>query len=182
MDDRRRAFVACSVRPMSVCGRFFLLEERRISVFQHRQSSRNFSHYRPAHVLLAPLAHDHVNVFPTIESYLAPFHQLFDLVPRDGLIVAATSGELSERFLAETKRDVVTFGLTRGDWRAENIEYGAVSQFTLTERGREIARVTTTQLGAHNIENMVGIGVFVLTRGLVSVEQYTAAMGSFRVA
>ena len=59
-------------------------------------------------------------------------------------------------------------------------QYGAVSQFTLTERGREIARVTTTQLGAHNIENMVGIGVFVLTRGLASVEQYTAAMGSFR--
>jgi UDP-N-acetylmuramate: L-alanyl-gamma-D-glutamyl-meso-diaminopimelate ligase len=129
--------------------------------------------------LLAPLAHDHVNVFPTIESYLKPFHQLFDLVPRGGLIVAATSGELSERFLSETKRDVVTFGLTRGDWRAENIEYRAISQFTLTERGREVARVKTTQLGAHNIENMVGIGAFVLTRGLVSVEQYAAAMASF---
>jgi UDP-N-acetylmuramate: L-alanyl-gamma-D-glutamyl-meso-diaminopimelate ligase len=128
----------------------------------------------------APLAHDHVNVFPTIESYLAPFHQLFDLVPRDGPIVAATSGDLSERFLAETKRDVVTFGLTRGDWRGENIEYGPVSRFTLTERGREIARVKTTQLGAHNIENMVGIGAFVLTQGLASVEQYTTAMASCR--
>jgi UDP-N-acetylmuramate: L-alanyl-gamma-D-glutamyl-meso-diaminopimelate ligase len=95
-------------------------------------------------------------------------------------IFSANSGELSERFLAEAKRDVVTFGLTRCDLRAENIEYGAVSQFTLTERGREIARVKTTQLGAHNIENMVGIGAFVLTRGLASVEQYTAAMGSFR--
>jgi UDP-N-acetylmuramate: L-alanyl-gamma-D-glutamyl-meso-diaminopimelate ligase len=130
--------------------------------------------------VVGALAHDHVNVFPTIESYLAPFHHLFDLVPRDGLIVAATSGDLSVRFLAEAKRDVVTFGLTRGDWRAENIEYGAVSQFTLTERGREIARVKTTQLGAHNIENMVGIGSFVLTRGLASVEQYAAAMASFR--
>jgi UDP-N-acetylmuramate: L-alanyl-gamma-D-glutamyl-meso-diaminopimelate ligase len=74
----------------------------------------------------------------------------------------------------------VTFGLTSGDWRAENIEYGAVSQFTLTERGREIASVETTQLGSHNIENMVGIGAFVLTRGLASVDQYTAAMASFR--
>ena len=48
-----------------------------------------FLHYRPAHVSLTPLSHDHVNVFPTVETYLAPFHQLFDLVPRDGLIVAA---------------------------------------------------------------------------------------------
>ncbi len=52
--------------------------------------------------------------------------------------------------------------------------------FTLTERGREVARVKTSQLGAHNIENMVGIGAFVLTRGLVSVEQYISAMASFR--
>ena len=74
----------------------------------------------------------------------------------------------------------MTFGLTQGDWRADKIEYGAVSEFTLTERGREIAQVKTSQLGGHNIENMVGIGAFVLTRGLVSVEQYTAAMASFR--
>jgi UDP-N-acetylmuramate: L-alanyl-gamma-D-glutamyl-meso-diaminopimelate ligase len=40
--------------------------------------------------------------------------------------------------------------------------------------------VKTAQLGAHNIENMVGIGAFVLSRGLVSVEQYAAAMASFR--
>jgi UDP-N-acetylmuramate-alanine ligase len=92
-------------------GRFFLLEGDEYPSSNTDNQSK-FLHYRPAHVLLAPLAHDHVNVFPTIESYLAPFHQLFDLVARDGLIVAATSGELSERFLAEAKRDVVTFGLS----------------------------------------------------------------------
>ncbi len=160
-------------------GQLFLLEGDEYPSSNTDNRSK-FLHYRPAHLLLTPLAHDHVNVFPTIDSYLAPFHQLFDLVPPDGLIVAATSGDLSERFLAETKRHVVTFGLIKGDWRAENIEYGAVSQFTLSERGREVARVKTTQLGAHNIENMVGIGAFVLTRGLVSVERYTAAMASFR--
>ena len=159
-------------------GELFLLEGDEYPSSNTDNQSK-FLHYRPAHVLLTPLSHDHVNVFPTVESYLAPFDQLFDLVPRDGLIVAATSGELSERFLADVKRDVVTFGLARGDWRAEAIEYGEVSHFTLTERGREIARVETTQLGVHNIENMVGIGAFVLTRGLASVEQYTAAMASF---
>ena len=160
-------------------GRLFLLEGDEYPSSNTDDRSK-FLHYRPAHVLLTPLAHDHVNVFPTVESYLAPFHQLFDLVPQGGLIVAATSGELSDRFLAGVKRDVVTFGLTSGDWRAEAIEYGAVSQFTLTERGRAVARVSTTQLGAHNIENMVGVGAFVLTRGLASVEQYTEAMASFR--
>jgi len=160
-------------------GRLFLLEGDEYPSSNTDNRSK-FLHYRPAHVLLTPLAHDHVNVFPTVESYLAPFHQLFHLVPRDGLIVAATSGDLSERFLDDEKREVVTFGLEKGDWRADNIEYGAVSEFTLAERGREVARVRTTQLGAHNIENMVGVGAFVLSRGLVSVEQYAAAMASFR--
>ena len=160
-------------------GRLFLLEGDEYPSSNTDNRSK-FLHYRPAHVLLTPLAHDHVNVFPTIDSYLAPFHQLFDLVPRDGLIVAATSGELSERFLAEFKRDVVTFGLASGDWQAKDIEYGEVSQFTLIERGREVARVKTNQLGAHNIENMVGVGAFVLTSGLASVQQYAAAMASFR--
>ena len=121
-------------------GTLFLLEGDEYPSSNTDNRSK-FLHYHPAHLLLAPLAHDHVNVFPTVDSYLAPFHQLFDLVPRDGLIVAATSGELSERFLAEAKRDVITFGITSGDWRAEKIEYGAVSQFTLTEQGREVARV-----------------------------------------
>jgi UDP-N-acetylmuramate: L-alanyl-gamma-D-glutamyl-meso-diaminopimelate ligase len=160
-------------------GRQFLLEGDEYPSSNTDNRSK-FLHYRPAHVLLTPLSHDHVNVFPTVESYLTPFHELFDLAPRDGLIVAAASGELSARFLAAVKRDVVTFGLTGGDWRAENIEYGEVSRFTLTEHGREVARVKTTQLGAHNIENMVGIGAFVLSRGLASVDQYAAAMATFR--
>ena len=80
-------------------GRLFLLEGDEYPSSNTDNQSK-FLHYGPAHVLLAPLAHDHVNVFPTIDPYLASFHQLFDLVPRDGLIVAATSGELSERFWA----------------------------------------------------------------------------------
>ena len=139
-----------------------------------------FLHYHPSHVLLTPLAHDHVNVFPTVADYLAPFHRLLAMVPADGIVVAATSGELSRNFLASVSRPVTTFGVETGDWRAERIEWGERSRFTLTHAGREIARVETGQLGLHNIENMVGVGAFVLTRGLVTVEQYVDGMGSFR--
>ncbi len=139
-----------------------------------------FLHYSPAHVLLTPLAHDHVNVFPTVAEYLAPFGQLLAMVPGDGLIVASTSGPLSQSFLATIKREVITFGIGSGDWRAEAIEWGERSRFTLTHGGRAVVRVETGQLGLHNIENMVGVGAFVLARGLVTPEQYADAMASFR--
>ncbi len=160
-------------------GRAFLLEGDEYPSSNTDNSSK-FLHYHPDHVLLTPLAHDHVNVFPTIEDYLAPFHQLIDLVPVDGIVVAAMSGELSAPFLGALKRPIVTFGIGIGDWRAENIRYGERSTFDLTHQGRLVTRVETGQLGAHNIENMVGVGAFVLTRGMVSAARYAESMGSFR--
>ena len=138
-----------------------------------------FLHYHPAHLILTPLAHDHVNVFPTVESYLAPFHQLMDLTAPEGLVLAAVSGELSRRFLEDTKRPVTTFGVDQGEWQARDIRLGERSRFTLTHKGAAVVEVETGQLGLHNIENMVGVGAFVLTRQLVSAADYARAMGSF---
>jgi UDP-N-acetylmuramate: L-alanyl-gamma-D-glutamyl-meso-diaminopimelate ligase len=139
-----------------------------------------FLHYHPSHVLLTPLAHDHVNVFPTVPEYLAPFHQLIGMVPENGVIVASTGGELSAEFLVRQARPIVTYGIAKGEWQAENIRWGERTRFTLAHRGRTVVEVETGQLGLHNIENMVGIGAFVLTRGLVSAEAYAKSMASFR--
>jgi len=159
-------------------GELFLLEGVEYPSSNTDDRSK-FLHYHPAHLILTPLAHDHVNVFPTVESYLAPFHELMDLSDPDGLVLAALSGELSRRFLEETKRPVTTFGVDQGEWQAGNIRLGERSRFTLTHKGAPVVEVETGQLGLHNIENMVGVGAFVLTRGLVSAAVYARAMGSF---
>lgn len=139
-----------------------------------------FLHYSPAHLLLTPLAHDHVNVFPTVESYLAPFSQLVDLVPSQGFVLAATSGELSARFLASLKRPVITYGVSEGEWQARDIVWGERTQFTIVRDGRDVVRCETSQLGLHNIENMLGVAALTLTLGLVSPEGFGAAMASFK--
>lgn len=139
-----------------------------------------FLHYKPAHLLLTPLAHDHVNVFPTVESYLAPFSQLVDLVPEKGLVLASTSGELSGRFLSSVKRPVITYGIENGDWQVRDIVWGERTQFTIVRDGREVIRCETGQLGLHNIENMLGVAALSLTLGLVSPEGFARAMASFK--
>ena len=139
-----------------------------------------FLHYKPAHLLLTPLAHDHVNVFPTVESYLAPFSQLVDLVPEKGLVLASTSGDLSGRFLASVKRPVITYGIENGDWQVRDIVWGERTQFTIVRDGRDVVRCETGQLGLHNIENMLGVAALSLTLGLVSPEGFARAMASFK--
>ncbi len=160
-------------------GRHFLLEGDEYPSSNSDDRSK-FLHYHPDHLLITPLAHDHVNVFPTVNDYLAPFSQLVAGMPADGLVVASTGGELSEQFLRSLTRSYVTYGISDGEWQVRDIEWGERSQFTIVHGGREIARLETGQLGIHNIENMLGVGAFLLSLGLIGADQLAAAMASFK--
>lgn len=160
-------------------GRLFLLEGDEYPSSNSDDRSK-FLHYHPSHVLLTPLAHDHVNVFPTVEDYLAPFLQLAEMLAPDALLMASTGGELSQRFLTGLGRRVVTYGIGDGDWQVRAIEWGERTRFMMVHEGRDVARVETGQLGIHNIENMLGVGAFLLTLGLTDAENFARAMASFR--
>lgn len=160
-------------------GPHFLLEGDEYPSSNTDERSK-FLHYHPSHVILTPLAHDHVNVFPTVESYLAPFSQLVDMLPDDGALLVSTSGELSGRFLSGLKRKHETFGIVSGDWQIRDVEWGERSWFTLVHKDMEVVRASTLQLGIHNIENMVGVGAFAISRGIVTPGEFADAMGSFK--
>ena len=160
-------------------GEYFLLEGDEYPSSNTDPRSK-FLHFDPSHLILTPLAHDHVNIFPTVEDYLAPFQKLLGMVPEEGLILAATSGELSARFLEGVSSHVTTYGVTEGEWQATKIRWGERTRFTLTQHGRSVADVETGQLGVHNIENMVGVGAFLLMRDIVSASDFAHAMSSFR--
>src|SRR5690348_14928600 len=83
-----------------------------------------FLHYHPRHLLLTPLAHDHVNVFPTPADYLRPFAELLDLTAADGTVVACREGDLSRDFVPRIGRPIVTYGLHHGDFVAADVSWG----------------------------------------------------------
>jgi UDP-N-acetylmuramate: L-alanyl-gamma-D-glutamyl-meso-diaminopimelate ligase len=139
-----------------------------------------FLHYHPKHLLLTPLAHDHINVFPTPADYLRPFSQLLDLTAHDGTVVACTEGSLSTEFLARIRRPIVTYGLQQGDFTAADVRWCEKTRFSLVRHGSRLAEVETSQLGEHNVQNIVGVGAFLLTRGLVTPAQFADAIVTFR--
>ena len=160
-------------------GKQFLLEGDEYPSSNTDNRSK-FLHYHPDHLLITPLAHDHVNVFPTEADYLAPFAQLVAGMPKGGVVMASTGGPLSARFLASQSRPIATYGISDGDWQVRDIVWGERSQFTIVHDGEDIARLETGQLGIHNIENMLGVGAFLLTLGLITAEQLASGMGSFK--
>jgi UDP-N-acetylmuramate: L-alanyl-gamma-D-glutamyl-meso-diaminopimelate ligase len=140
--------------------------------------------YHPRDVLLTSLVHDHVNVFPTFADYEAPFRELLRLLPADGLLVARESAPI-RAIATETTCRIVWYDTARPSsdlgegWWAEDIVYGDTTRFTLVRPDGGKIALTTGLLGEHNIENIVGVGAYLLERGLVSETALAAAVASF---
>ena len=143
-------------------------------------ATSKFLHYHPHSVLLTSATHDHVNVYPTHEEYLAPFKKLIALLPSNGLL-AVNAGEehaftLSKNFSGTT----VTYGMTSdAQWYPENIRYGLVTTFDLMNGRDKITAVTTELLGAHNIENIVAVSALLLEKKLLTAQELAAGVASF---
>jgi UDP-N-acetylmuramate: L-alanyl-gamma-D-glutamyl-meso-diaminopimelate ligase len=139
-----------------------------------------FLHYRPRDLLITPLAHDHLNVFPTPADYVRPFLELVTLPPVDGVIVACREGTLTPGFLSGVSRALVTYGIHGGDYRAVDIRYGETTRFGVAHGATTVAEFETTQLGEHNVQNIVGVCAYLLSRHLMPVERIAAGVASFR--
>src|SRR5262249_10155675 len=98
----------------------------------------------------------------------------------DGLLVV--SSEPHARALAEHLACPVVFYALDDDahWHAANIERGAETGFDLMRGNERIVRLSTTLLGNHNIENIVGVSAMLLERHLLSPEELRAGMASFQ--
>jgi len=138
-----------------------------------------FELYRPAHVLLTSVAHDHVNAFPTLGAYQAAFRALLGLVPDDG--VAVLRDDPAVRAVAgDCRARVVWYGDAPCDgWWSHGVAYGETSRFTLMGPGGRKIPLSTSLLGAHNIDNIVGVCAFLLERKLAAEYALAEAVASF---
>ncbi|CAN5897642.1 Mur ligase family protein [soil metagenome] len=138
-----------------------------------------FALYHPRHLLLTSLIHDHVNVFPTFHDYEAQFIALMHDLPKGGLMVARDHSAV-HKIAAETDARVVWYDTVPCDgWFSEDVAYGETTSFKLVRPDGERIPLTTTLLGAHNIENIVGVSAFLLERHLVSEADLARGLASF---
>ena len=138
-----------------------------------------FALYHPDHLLLTSLVHDHVNVFPTFAEYEAPFRDLLRALPGQG--VAVMRDHPAIRAVAhETKARIVWYDTEPCDgWFSQDVVYGETTRFDLIGPGGRKISLRTQLLGAHNVENIVGVAAFLLERGLVSEAALAAGLASF---
>ena len=128
------------------------------------EKTAKFLHYAPEVAIITSIEHDHVDIYPTLASYLAAFAQFVALVPEHGLIVANASDEHVVRLVQEHARaQVAWFALadepTHGvppHWLAAPAGADARGQaFELYAGGVFCGRLALGLPGRHNLKNAV---------------------------
>lgn len=137
-----------------------------------------FAFYNPKTVLLTSAAHDHINKFSTLESYLETYTILLEKT-KPGIIVTAIEHPHVKE-LTENYPNLVTYGLTQGTYTAQNIVRDSISQFELCKNNTPIATIQTQLLGEHSIENIVGVSTLLLENNIVSIEDIQKAVPTFQ--
>lgn len=104
------------------------------------------------------------------------------MLPKDGLIVACADEPHAYALATEARkqRRVITYGMSAdAKWRAQNIKYGKQTTFNLVHEGKKIISLETKLLGAHNVQNIVGVSALLLGRGLLSPLELRSGVARF---
>jgi UDP-N-acetylmuramate: L-alanyl-gamma-D-glutamyl-meso-diaminopimelate ligase len=141
-----------------------------------------FLHYRPEVAIVTSVEHDHVDLYPTPESFRAAFARLVELLPEHGLLVAC-GDEPEVRALARGCRAPVVF---YGEGASNELRFATPlvadergTSFRLREPdGRERA-VRLGVWGAHNALNALAVWAAARHDGL-DPEAVAAAFAGFR--
>ncbi len=146
-------------------------------------NNAKFLYYNAATLLLTSAEHDHVNVFPTVESYVAPYVQLVLQLPSDGLFVACLDGAHVTEIIEQTGRRAITYSLHQesgAEWYAANITRETTTTFDLYFRSEKITTLFSHLLGDHNVQNMVGVAAWLLSNDAVTVPELQAGFATFK--
>jgi UDP-N-acetylmuramate: L-alanyl-gamma-D-glutamyl-meso-diaminopimelate ligase len=125
------------------------------------EKTAKFLHYRPEVAIITSIEHDHIDIYPTPEAYLAAFRAFVELLPEQGLLVA-NAADPQVRELATRARSQVAYYALEGEdtggvaphWLAapsSTTEDG--STFDLFAGGVFVGRLALGLAGRHNLKN-----------------------------
>jgi UDP-N-acetylmuramate: L-alanyl-gamma-D-glutamyl-meso-diaminopimelate ligase len=153
------------------------------------EKTAKFLHYQPRVAIVTSIEHDHIDIYPTLESYVSAFREFVARVPAGGLIVAnAADARVVEVVGSAAVAPVAwyalegqpTFGVAP-HWLAAAAGGGTEAQhFDLFAGGVYAGRHGLPFHGRHNLANaLAAIGA--VTQGLgVPLDAVGRGLGGFR--
>jgi UDP-N-acetylmuramate: L-alanyl-gamma-D-glutamyl-meso-diaminopimelate ligase len=134
-----------------------------------------FVHYLPEVVIVNNLEFDHADIFDDLAAIQKSFRRLFNLIPRNGLLLANGDEPNLAPLLDHLPCPLARFGLASGnDWQAVDCHYEPeASGFQLREASYRLGLV-----GEFNVRNALAVAACAIHCGLTPA-QIQSAFGAF---
>lgn len=127
------------------------------------EKTAKFLHYRPQVAIITSIEHDHIDIYPSAESYENAFRRFVEKVPEDGLIVAFAGDARVVEIVSEHAKARVVFYALQDDACAVTPEWIAAPatqssrgiSFELFVGGMACGRFSLSLSGDYNLRNAV---------------------------
>ncbi|MBQ8897898.1 MAG: UDP-N-acetylmuramate--L-alanine ligase [Clostridia bacterium] len=142
----------------------------------------SFLYLHPHTALILNVEADHLDYYSGIEQIMDSFEKFGLNTPEEGgniVVNAENANAMAVAARLSSRRNVVTYGIGTGDYRAENLVYRAGCGAYDLYRGDELlCRVELTVPGSHNVSDSVGAAAALITEG-VDPELVAAGLSCF---
>ena len=135
-------------------------------------SQSKFLHYKPHIALLSGIAWDHINVFPTFESYCAPFESFIDSIVGGGSLSFNQEDEVLNEMVEKATNTIRKIAYTTPEALIDN---GVT--YLETDEGPLPLEI----FGKHNLNNLAGAKWICQHMGIDALDFYEA-ISSFKGA
>ena len=114
----------------------------------------SFLSFFPTVAVILNVEADHLDFFHDLEDIEHSFRTFAELTPKDGLVIANCEDENTMHALEGLDRPLLTFGLERGDVRAEGLTVQkGMAEFDVVAEGKRYTHVALQVPGVHNVKN-----------------------------
>ena len=114
----------------------------------------SFLSFFPTVAVILNVEADHLDFFHDLEDIEHSFRTFAELTPKDGLVIANCEDENTMHALEGLDRPLLTFGLERGDVRAEGLTFQkGMAEFDVVAEGKLYTHVALQVPGVHNVKN-----------------------------
>ncbi len=150
------------------------------------EKTPKFWHYRPEVAIVTSIEHDHIDIYPTVESYLDAFRGFAARVPAGGLVVASAHDDLVAATVAETPAELAYYALSTDETRHPAHWMGAMASsgpagttFDVYAGGVYAGRAALRVPGEHNVRNALATLAACCQGFGADVKQAMAALETF---
>ena len=114
----------------------------------------SFLSFAPTVAVILNVEADHLDFFQDLDDVERSFRAFADKVPENGLIIANCEDENTMFTLRGEERDVMTFGVDKGDVHAEHLSMDqGFGSFDVMYQGKKYAHLDLSVPGVHNVKN-----------------------------